>query len=787
MPEYIPNDTLFGLQWYLRNTGQTGFGPGNLDLNITQVWPDYTGAGVTVAIYDNGVDYNHVDLNDNYDASLNVIIDGTQSDAHWQAPSQVGGSTGFNALNEHGTTIAGVVAAENNGVGTVGVAFDATIVGVYAPFSFPSNVPNSQLVQALQQMDNFDVTVFASGGSIFRDSQTNSNYANFYNAIQSAATDGRGGLGTIMVNGTHNNGPGFGGIDSNSSNFDSSRFFIHVGGVADDGFIAPFVDRGANMLVSAFAGVGPRDSVRDIWTTDITGSDGGTPNDYTSNGGTSLSDPQVAGVAALMLQANPSLGWRDVQDILALSARHVGSDLGGSLNVRETDPWQFNGADNWNGGGAHFSRDYGYGLVDALAAVRLAETWGITGAAAETSVNETTSSTVITPSSVAIPDNDGNSVTLQFTVTDNIRLEDVQLRLGFTHQRVQDLDITLISPDGTVSVVYDAVSSEAGGGNSITGGWRFNSQEFRGELSAGTWTVIIHDTASGNTGSVTGQSALVLFGSSGTTEDRYVYTNEFSDYADLGGRSTLTDTDGGIDTINAAAVAAASVIDLNQGATSTIDGHSLAIAIGSDIENAIGGDGNDTLIGNALNNVLYGGRGDDRLDGGAGNDTLVGGTGSDTADYFAAINSITVDLTTGTASGGAEVGTDTLTDIENVVGGSGDDHVIGNNVANFLDGGLGADTLIGGTGNDTYVVDNVGDVVTENPGEGTDTVQTNLASYTLGANVENLTFTDNGPHTGTGNDLNNVMTGGSGDDTFFAGAGSDTLIGGDGNDTLVAN
>src|SRR5438477_59509 len=76
-----------------------------------------------------------------------------------------------------------------------------------------------------------------------------------------------------------------------------------------------------------------------------------------------------------------------------------------------------------------------------------------------------------------------------------------------------------------------------------------------------------------------------------------------------------------------------------------------------------------------------------------------------------------------------------------------------------LDGGPGADTMIGGTGNDTYVVDNAGDVVTENAGEGTDTVQTSLASYTLPANVENLTFTDNGTHTGNGNALANVVTG----------------------------
>ena len=104
----------------------------------------------------------------------------------------------------------------------------------------------------------------------------------------------------------------------------------------------------------------------------------------------------------------------------------------------------------------------------------------------------------------------------------------------------------------------------------------------------------------------------------------------------------------------------------------------------------------------------------------------------------------------------------------------------------FIAGTTGADNLAGGLGNDTYVINNTGDVITENPGEGTDTVQTTFSSYALQPNVENLTFTDNGTHTGTGNGVTNVMTGGAGD-TFFGGAGSDTLNGGDGNDTLVGN
>jgi microcystin-dependent protein len=105
----------------------------------------------------------------------------------------------------------------------------------------------------------------------------------------------------------------------------------------------------------------------------------------------------------------------------------------------------------------------------------------------------------------------------------------------------------------------------------------------------------------------------------------------------------------------------------------------------------------------------------------------------------------------------------------------------------ILDGAGGADTMIGGLGNDTYVVDNIGDVVTENPGEGTDTVQTNLVSYTLPANVENLVGTSAAGQALTGNPLDNVLTGGAGADTMIGGLGNDTYVVNNGGDAVIEN
>ena len=112
----MPTDGMVSTQWHLKNTGQTG-GTAGIDINVSAVWDDYTGAGVSIGIYDDGVDFTHSDLNDNYDASQHLVIGGTTYSA---MPT-----TGY-----HGTAVAGLIAAENNGTGTVGVAYGASITGV---------------------------------------------------------------------------------------------------------------------------------------------------------------------------------------------------------------------------------------------------------------------------------------------------------------------------------------------------------------------------------------------------------------------------------------------------------------------------------------------------------------------------------------------------------------------------------------------------------------------------------------------------------------------------------
>jgi Ca2+-binding RTX toxin-like protein len=205
-----------------------------------------------------------------------------------------------------------------------------------------------------------------------------------------------------------------------------------------------------------------------------------------------------------------------------------------------------------------------------------------------------------------------------------------------------------------------------------------------------------------------------------------------------------------------------------------------------------GGSGNDTLLGGGGDDVLIGGAGLDKLNGGAGADAMAGGTGSDT--YY-------VDNALDTVSENAGEGTDTvIASIDYVLGanveeltlggtavnatGNGQANTIrGDDLDNLLDGAAGADAMSGGKGNDTYIVDNVLDRAFEALNEGVDTVLSSV-TFKLGSNVENLTLTGAGAVNGNGNALDNVIIGNDAANTLYGSAGSDSLTANGGNDIL---
>jgi len=617
----VPNDPYAKSQWHVGNS----LGP---DIDAREVWDDYTGRGVTVGVIDDGIDYRHQDLDGNYNAALD-----------YDARDRDGDAMTSDRTDSHGTLVAGVIGAEmNNGYGGVGVAPGADLVGFR--MGYGANGSGSQLADNLARQVTVDVSnnSWAYDALFFDD--FNGPFKAMGESLARGAAEGRDGLGTIFVFSAGNYRGS--GDNTNYHNFQNSQYGITVGAITQNGAIAGYSNPGASVLVAA-PGSG-------IYTTDRPGTDGQASGDFKSVSGTSFSAPVVSGVVALMLEANPELGYRDVQEILAYSATRAGTSEA---------PWRINGARDWNGGGLHISDDYGFGVVDAHAAVRLAETWNAQSTKANLDLATASSNRFAT-----IPD--GGTLTDSVTIANgNLKIDRVDVVLNIDHDAIGQLIVTLTSPNGTTSTLVN----RPGGGSSGLDDIRFtvDSVQFWGETGTGTWTLTVQDRTTGTVGRLESWT-LKLYGDTDSANDSYIFTDEFGKFTSLAdlARRTLTDTDGGIDQINLAAVKSDIVLNLNPGALSTVAGNNLTIAAGTVIENACLGDGDDRFTGNAANNRVLGGRGDDILDGGAGTDTAIyWGALSNFSVFRGADDFVVVDCRPG--AGIIDEGTDLLRGFESLV------------------------------------------------------------------------------------------------------------------------
>jgi subtilisin-like proprotein convertase family protein len=482
----LPNDTLISQQWHLSNTNST-----RTHANVETIWnfpnTGSRGTGIRIGIVDDGIDLTHPDLSPNLDTTNDW--DFLQNDNN---PSPVAAADDF-----HGTACAGVAAARgNNNLGVSGVAPNATLVGLRLISDANLTVTDSQESSAMAWRN--DIIQIKSnswgptddGSTLITESPGSLTLAAFANATST----GRDGKGTIIVWAGGNGGST---TNRDNSNYDGYANSIHTIAVAASNSVgtrSSYSEPGANLIVCA-----PSDGTSAqlaITTTDLVGSVGyntasGTAGNYATDfGGTSSATPVVSGTAALMLEKNPNLGWRDVQEILIRSA----------FKISPLDPgWSDNSA------GFHFNHQFGAGLVDATAAVNLADGW--VNLAPQTTVTANTSGLP-----VAIPDNNPTGITRTFTITDSIRVEHATLRLTASHTNHRNLDITLTSPSGMVSqlAVFDTTKA----GESLTN-WTFSSVRHWGEGSIGTWTMTIADRDSGITGSLTA-AELQLFGTPST-------------------------------------------------------------------------------------------------------------------------------------------------------------------------------------------------------------------------------------------------------------------------------
>lgn len=463
-------DPLFSHQWHLLNTGQQG-GTNGEDAAVTAAWTaGFDGTGVRIAIVDDGLEIGHEDL----------FLNCPPGESH----NYLNGTTDPTG-GAHGTSCGGVAAAVGgNDVGLRGAAPEAFLVGYNLLQSLTSS--NEANAMTRDMADNWISS--NSWGAPDGLGVPQPSRSTWRSAVTSGLQNGRDGLGLIYLWAAGNGGLA-GGDPGDNSNYDGQANYygvIAVGAVGDDGVKASYSEDGANLLVCA-PSMGRAN--HGISTVDRTAGDGynagGPPDfvdpDYTNTfNGTSSATPLAAGVVALMLDANPALTWRDVRLVLARSARknHPG-DAG----------WLTNGA------GLLFNHKYGFGVVDAQAAVNLAQTWTNVGPLL----------THLTPTqtvNMAIPDADpvtGVSSDITIAGSGINAIEHVEIIFDAdNHTYVGDLLVFLESPSGSFSVL--SVPHNITPPNVPYNNWVFGSNVHLDEPADGTWTLTVRDVLLGDTG-----------------------------------------------------------------------------------------------------------------------------------------------------------------------------------------------------------------------------------------------------------------------------------------------
>ncbi len=540
------SDPLTAQQWHLKNTGQTAYadvaGTVGMDIDVDPVYSgsSLSGSGVTVAVVDTGLEIAHEDL------SSNVVSGGS-----WNFLNSSTDPTSTATTGDHGTSVAGIIAMARNSVGGIGVAPAASLKGFNFLASAQSLADHADSLGASASNPNSaDVAIFNQSYGV---SQTSDSLIDpSVEAIYASGTSTlRGGKGALYVkaagNGFLDMGMGTGNcvsanalrLSCENSNFDPENtipYQIVVGATNADGVKASYSTAGSAIWISAPGGEGGFNATvapgysSDAYqpaliTSDQSGcskgystsggnfsafDNGGPPNgscNYTNTmAGTSAAVPVTAGVIALMLQANSALTWRDVKHILLATARKI-DHMRTATSVTLSDG-SFVAEPAWttNAAGYSFHNWYGFGMVDASAAVNMATSYT---SSLGTFVNTGWISSGAL--SLAIPDNSivGASATLAVPATPVQTVEEVQIQVSATHTYTGDLAIELTSPSGTRSVLK--TGNDGFDGATGLNGMVLVSNAFYGESAAGNWTLKIVDAAVLDTGALT-QWGIRVFG-----------------------------------------------------------------------------------------------------------------------------------------------------------------------------------------------------------------------------------------------------------------------------------
>ena len=532
-------DPLAAEQWHLSNTGQKAYAdrggsPGE-DLGMADALANGPlGASVRVAIVDTGLETCHPDLRAGIEQHASFNFNAA-------AATRLGGNLAdpFNVatLGDHGTLVAGVVAAAaDNGIGGRGVAPHVRLRGynVLSVFGDSSGAFFDALGASAWAPDSTDVDIFnMSFGSIgFPTTVGPDDELLYAHGVRRL----RHGRGAIYVKAAGN---GFGScassnhplhaevgcVNTNSDPVNNLPYPIVVGAFNADGTKASYSGAGPNLWVSAPAGEFGAGAPAAL-TTDQAGHDRGLAallgdrigaidnpdGDYTNAfNGTSAAAPTVSGVVALLLDAAPELTWRDVKHILAGSARRIDAGIRGAQGTFGGQARTVRYRWVTNGAGYHFHDWYGFGAVDADAALAAAGTH-----APDSLGRFRRSGWFEVARRGPIPDNHGRGVTRKVTVAGmptGASIEAVVVEVDLDHPFPYDLGMRLASPAGTPSTLNtpfnDALAVDF---STRRLRWRVLSNAFYGERPNGDWRLLVFDGAEHDVGTLAGWRIRFYYG-----------------------------------------------------------------------------------------------------------------------------------------------------------------------------------------------------------------------------------------------------------------------------------
>ncbi len=452
------NDPLYPKQWHLAATG--------MNLSMKNSWDLATGKGINMTIVDDGLEIKHEDLSPNaYPLDSGYHFNFNGGDEKDPSPGA--------AKDNHGTNCAGLAAAAGfNNIGVIGVAPEVRLMGLRLIAGDTADDASARAL-AWQPKDLITHVSSNSWGPV-DDGKVDGRVSALQLAgMEKGTKENRDGLGTVYAV-SCGNGRGE-GDDASYDEFSSSRFAIAVGAVNRDGEQSSYSESGLSVAISALGGEFQPPAV--TWTTNNSGEAAfgikkekfpstEAPIDYTdAMNGTSAAAPQVSGAAALLLQLNPKLGYRDVKEILMKTANRVGLVKGEPFFA--------------NKGGFTFSRSFGAGLLNVSAALAFAPGWTNLGpiVSAEGAIAE------------------GGAITGEFLFGNielpnaNIRLEHVELIVTVKHPKRGEVGFLIESPSGTQTLAEVRPNDD----NADFTDYTFTSPHFWGEGAAGTWKAGVVD------------------------------------------------------------------------------------------------------------------------------------------------------------------------------------------------------------------------------------------------------------------------------------------------------